>query len=195
MHWFQGAYRITVVTAQAAWPQRAIITMRGGKTVLIPGVIGASETIDTPAWGLELEHYYQGCWHPNVRAVIGKCQTTETGRSWTIRSRDRESSSGGTERSLVLRLDQAEGPAPALQPYTGSAVLGTCVGVPAPPASVPPAAVAPVAEAVHTHHGDLFQMPASAVGTGGNGAGKTTAHDSAAEAEVSPPSSTATYGG
>ncbi|MFE2472638.1 hypothetical protein [Streptomyces mirabilis] len=195
MHWFQGAYRITVVGAQAAWPQRVVVTMRGGRTVLIPGVIGASETVDAPAWELELEHYYQGCWHPNVRAVIGKWQTTEAGRSRTIHSRDRESSSGGTERSLVLRLDQAGGPAQALQPYAGGAVLGTCVGAPSPPASIPPAAAAPVARAVHAHRGDPFPLPVAAIGSGGDRAGKTAADDSATEAEVSPPGSTATYGG
>ncbi|MFG3056326.1 hypothetical protein ACGFZP_35970 [Kitasatospora sp. NPDC048239] len=117
---YRGAHRITVTGVQAEWPQRAVVTVRGGGTVVVPGVLGTSELIDADDWDLAVEHEYQNVWGPSIRAVVGRWEERAGTRSQVVRctDRDRLGSPGG--RSLVLRIDQ-EDPRPAAAPASASA--------------------------------------------------------------------------
>ncbi|MFF2045445.1 hypothetical protein ACFVVX_34010 [Kitasatospora sp. NPDC058170] len=118
---YRGTHRITVTGVQAEWPQRAVVTVRGGGTVVVPGVLGASEVIDAEDWDLAVEHEYQNTWGPSIRAVVGRWEERGGTRSQVVRctDRDRLGSPGG--RSLVLRIDQEDPQQRAAAPESASA--------------------------------------------------------------------------
>ncbi|MGV9270556.1 hypothetical protein ACWDRR_38615 [Kitasatospora sp. NPDC003701] len=117
---YRGAHRITVTGVQAEWPQRAVVTVRGGGTVVVPGVLGASELIDAEDWDLAVEYEYQGDWGPSVRAVVGRWEEHGATRSQVVRCTDRDGVGGPGGRSLVLRIDR-EDPRPPAAPEVASA--------------------------------------------------------------------------
>ncbi|MEV4616150.1 hypothetical protein AB0K43_26680 [Kitasatospora sp. NPDC049258] len=117
---YRGAHRITVTGVQAEWPQRAVVTVRGGGTVVVPGVLGASELIDAEDWDLAVEHEHQGAWGPSIRAVVGRWEERGGTRSQVIRCTDRDRVGNPGGRSLVLRIDQ-ERPRPPAAPEPAAA--------------------------------------------------------------------------
>ncbi|MGW3635210.1 hypothetical protein ACWD7F_34600 [Streptomyces sp. NPDC005122] len=110
---YRGACRITVVSVNAAWPQRIVVTIRRGSTLVIPGTAGASELIDAEEWDIALEHEYEGEWRPNIRAVLGKWTDRNNVQSQLIYSKDADWTGPARNfRNLVLRIDRAGTTAP-----------------------------------------------------------------------------------
>jgi hypothetical protein len=117
MPWYQGSSLVTVVEVDADFPQRAVLKIRGGATVVLDGTAGASHYIDgsqaASGWDLELEHEFEGEWMPNIRAVVGRWETVNGVPSQLIRSKDRDRLSDRRGRNLVLRIDRTTaGPDP-----------------------------------------------------------------------------------
>lgn len=113
MPWYEGPCRITVVGLQASWPQRVVVSIRRGATVIIPGTVGAGELIDDAGsghgWDLAVEHQYEGVWRPNIRAVLGKWTDHDGVRSQLIHSKDYDwPGRDNRERNLVIRIDRAD---------------------------------------------------------------------------------------
>ncbi|MFJ9950777.1 hypothetical protein [Kitasatospora sp. NPDC091207] len=117
---YRDAHRITVIGVQAEWPQRAVVTVRGGGTVVVPGVLGASELIDAADWDLAVEYEHEGAWGPSVRAVVGRWEERDGTRSQVIRCTDRDGIGNPGGRSLVLRIDR-EDPRPPAAPASAPA--------------------------------------------------------------------------
>ncbi|MER8187390.1 hypothetical protein [Kitasatospora sp. NPDC094015] len=118
---YRGAHRITVTGAQSEWPQRAVVTVRGGRTVVVPGVTGASELIDAEDWDLAVEHEYRGVWQPSIRAVVGRWEDRGGAPSQLVRCTDRDGTGNPGGRSLVLRIDR-EDPRPPAAPEPATAL-------------------------------------------------------------------------
>ncbi len=110
MPWYEGPCRITVVGVDADWPQRAVVTVRRGPTIVIDGVVGTSQVVDDGGaghgWDLAVEHQYEGVWRPNVRALVSKWTEVDGVRSQTIRSKDHDWPGRTEERNLVLRIER-----------------------------------------------------------------------------------------
>ncbi|MER6401218.1 hypothetical protein ABT263_35040 [Kitasatospora sp. NPDC001603] len=117
---YRGAHRITVTGVQADRPQRAVATVRGGGTVVVPGVVGASELIDAADWELSVEHEHDGAWGPSIRAVVGRWEERGGTHSQVVRCTDRDRSGYPGGRSLVLRIDR-EDPRPPAAPASAPA--------------------------------------------------------------------------
>ncbi|WP_033824052.1 hypothetical protein [Kitasatospora sp. MBT63] len=112
---YRGPHRITVTGVEAEWPQRAVVTVRGGRTIVVPGEPGAGELIDAEDWDLAVEHCHRGVWEPNIRAVVGRWEETGGVRRQLVRSTDRERPGNPGGRNLVLRIER-EDPRPAAAP-------------------------------------------------------------------------------
>lgn len=124
MPWYEGPCRITVVGVDADWPQRVVVSIRRGATVVVPGTVGASELIDDTGighgWDLAVEHQYEGSWRPNVRAVLGKWTELNGVRSQLIRSKDHDwAGRDNRERNLVIRIDRADAGGRVGRPESG----------------------------------------------------------------------------
>ncbi|MFF1908578.1 hypothetical protein [Kitasatospora sp. NPDC058218] len=117
---YRGAHRITVTGVQAEWPQRAVVSVRGGATVVVPGAVGASELIDAEDWDLAVEYEYEGVWGPSVRAVVGRWEERGGTLSQVVRCTDRDGVGNPGGRSLVLRIDR-EDPRPPAAPAPAAA--------------------------------------------------------------------------
>ncbi|HEY5836672.1 hypothetical protein [Streptomyces sp.] len=109
MAWYQGPCRITVTAVAADFPQRAVVTLSGGATVVIPGTAGESRLIDAAGFHLALEHEHGGTWRPNIRALQSRWTYVEGGRSQVIRSKDVDWPGDRAERNFVLRVDRLDG--------------------------------------------------------------------------------------
>ncbi|PBC71086.1 hypothetical protein BX265_5666 [Streptomyces sp. TLI_235] len=130
MTWYEGPCRITVVGVDADWPQRIVVDIRRGETVVIRGTVGASELIDDSAcghgWDLSLEHEYNGVWRPNVRATQGKWADVDGVRSQLVWSKDHDwPDRANRERNVVIRIDRAEARRPAAERTTRAVPVGT----------------------------------------------------------------------
>ncbi|GAA4881365.1 hypothetical protein [Kitasatospora terrestris] len=130
MTWYEGPCRITVVGVDADWPQRIVVEIRRGETVVIPGTVGASELIDDSAcgrgWDLSLEHEYDGAWRPNVRATQGRWADVDGVRSQLVWSKDHDwPNRANRERNVVIRIDRAEARRPAAERTTRAVPVGT----------------------------------------------------------------------
>jgi hypothetical protein len=55
-----GSWRVTVVRKDSCWPQRVVVT--GAADAVLPGVVGASETMSGDQWSLAVEHDPGGGW-------------------------------------------------------------------------------------------------------------------------------------
>lgn len=130
MPWYEGPCRITVVGVSASFPQRVVVNIRRGATVILPGTVGASQLIDDSAsrsgWDLALEHEYGGAWRPNIRAVLGKWAEADGVRSQLIHSKDVDwPGRGNRERNLVIRIERADVPRPSAEPLARATRVGT----------------------------------------------------------------------
>ncbi|WP_280723332.1 hypothetical protein [Kitasatospora sp. MAA4] len=119
----------------ASFPQRVVVNIRRGATVILPGTVGASQLIDDTAsrngWDLALEHEYGGAWRPNIRAVLGKWTETGGVRSQLIHSKDVDwPGRDNRERNLVIRIDRADVPRPSAEPVTRATRVGTEAAAP-----------------------------------------------------------------
>ncbi|MFD3998752.1 hypothetical protein [Streptomyces sp. NPDC058548] len=137
MAWYQGPSRITVTGVAADFPQRAVVTVDGGATVLvIPGAVGETLMIDSARFHLALEHEYQGVWRPNIRAVQSAWQYVDTGRRQIVRSKDVDWPRDRRERNFVLQIDRLEKDEPAA-PEQAVRRLGTEAAAPRQSAAAP----------------------------------------------------------
>ncbi|WP_329579554.1 hypothetical protein OG500_11930 [Kitasatospora sp. NBC_01250] len=104
---FEGAWRITVLSKNADFEQRAVVRGKYGAKVL-PGVAGASIEVDMESWGLALEHLLWGRnWEQNLRTIPGP--VTEQGgvRSQVLTSNDCHWPGKAMDYpNFVVRLDQ-----------------------------------------------------------------------------------------
>ncbi|WP_035799683.1 hypothetical protein [Kitasatospora mediocidica] len=114
----------------ASFPQRVVVNIRRGATVILPGTVGASRLIDDTAsrngWDLALEHEYGGAWRPNIRAVLGKWTEADGLRSQLIHSKDVDwPGRDNRERNLIIRIERADVPRPSAQPVAAATRAGT----------------------------------------------------------------------
>lgn len=108
MAWYQGPCRITVTGVDADWPQRAVVTVHGSRArSVVPGTVGATQLVDAQSWDLALEHYYDGEWRANVRAIASRWETVGGVESQVVRSKDHDWPGRTQERNLVLRIERA----------------------------------------------------------------------------------------
>lgn len=200
MPWYEGPCRITVVGVDADWPQRVVVSIRRGATVVVPGTVGASELIDDSGsghgWDLAVEHQYEGVWRPNVRAVLGKWTELDGVRSQLIRSKDHDwAGRDNRERNLVIRIDRAGAGGRENRPVdavsSGYRLRGTEQTV-SQPASQPAAA----ARRVGTESaGPRERAQSGAVRTSGAAPGEAVRTSGAAPAGIPSASPVATSGG
>ncbi|WP_371521767.1 hypothetical protein [Kitasatospora sp. NBC_01300] len=189
MAWYQGRSRITVTAVEGQWPQRAVVTVRGGRPVEIPGTVGASHLVDAERWELDLEHRRAGEWCPNIRAVQGRWQEVRGVRTQLVHSRNRDGGSDRSDRNLVLRIERVEpgDGAPVDVAAQGRATVPrTSAGQSgASGASAPRTSAAPV-------RGTSTTSSAPTVRTSGSGAGSAGSAPSAPSRAVTSTGGTAT---
>ncbi|MBD0676454.1 hypothetical protein [Streptomyces sp. CBMA156] len=106
MAWYQGPSRITVTAVEGRWPQRAVVTVRGGAPVEVPGEVGAVHVVDAESWQLDLEHRHEGEWCPNIRAVQGRWEEVRGVPTQVVHSRNRDLADDRRDRNLVLRIER-----------------------------------------------------------------------------------------
>ncbi|GHF73606.1 hypothetical protein GCM10018790_59280 [Kitasatospora xanthocidica] len=106
MAWYQGRSRITVTAVEGQWPQRAVVTVRGGARMELPGEVGAVRVVEGESWQLDLEHRHQGEWCPNIRAVQGRWQEIGGVSTQVVHSRNRDQAGDRQDRNLVLRIER-----------------------------------------------------------------------------------------
>ncbi|MFF7635109.1 hypothetical protein ACFZB9_18430 [Kitasatospora sp. NPDC008050] len=173
MPWYEGSCRITVIGVAASWPQRAVVSIRRGATIVIPGIVGAGEVIDgsvaSHGWDLSVEHQYEGVWRPNVRAIQGKWTDSEHGRSQLIRSKDHDWPGDTSERNLVIRIDRVGSGVPAPGVVAGARRSGV-ERVAAPVVGQQTTARRAVTESVPAATPVREQIPARWSGTGSTSA-------------------------
>ncbi|MFD7904093.1 hypothetical protein ACFV4F_14065 [Kitasatospora sp. NPDC059722] len=104
---FHGAWRITVLTRDADFEQRAVVRGPHG-TRVIPGRPGATLEVDEDTWTLALEHLAWGrTWEPNVRTTPGPLTDHAGLRGRLLTSSDRHFPGKPLDyANFVLRLEQ-----------------------------------------------------------------------------------------
>ncbi|MEE1781762.1 hypothetical protein PUR71_02270 [Streptomyces sp. SP17BM10] len=114
---FHGAWRITVLTRDADFEQRAVVRGPHG-TRVVPGRPGATLEVDEDTWTLALEHLAWGrTWEPNQRTTTGPLTDHAGLRSRLLTSSDRHFPGKPLDYpNLVLRLDQPTTALRALRP-------------------------------------------------------------------------------
>ncbi|MGW2254822.1 hypothetical protein ACWCXH_32255 [Kitasatospora sp. NPDC001660] len=164
MAWYQGPSRITVTAVEGQWPQRAVVTVRGGAPVEIPGTVGAVHLVDAASWQLDLEHCHEGEWSPNIRAVQGRWQEIRGVPTQLVHSRNRDRAGDRQDRNLVLRIERVEpgGGAPTTTPGLPTARRTSTVTARTTAASGPVATAAgPGTRTTTSTAGSDFLQPAA----------------------------------
>ncbi|MER8104121.1 hypothetical protein [Kitasatospora sp. NPDC094016] len=193
MAWYQGQSRITVTAVEGQWPQRAVVTVRGGRPVEIPGTVGASHLVDAERWELDLEHRREGEWCPNIRAVQGRWQEVRGVLTQVVHSRNRDGCGDRSDRNLVLRIERVEsgGGAPVDVAAQGRATAprtSTDRPVAASGASAPRTSAAPVRGTSTTSSAPTVRTSGSGIESAGSGSSAPSRAVTSTGAAATPPS-------
>lgn len=114
-----------MIGVDSEYPQRVVVSIRRGETLIIPGTVDTSRYVEDnkpgAGWDLAVEHQIEGAWIPNIRALLGKWTEVNGIQTQIIRSRDRDQRRDTAERNLVLRLERTSA-GPATAPATARTV-------------------------------------------------------------------------
>ncbi|MEW2444470.1 hypothetical protein [Micromonospora marina] len=102
---FEGTWRLSVLAAEAAWPQRVVVT--GGIQTVVAGQPGRVEVLRGRRWRLDFEHDPGGGWRPDDRVLVEPRRRDGNRVSTVIRCKDRDWRHDRAPNDLVVRLDAA----------------------------------------------------------------------------------------
>jgi hypothetical protein len=102
-----GSWRVTVVRKDSHWAQRVVVT--GAANGVMPGVVGASETVSGDRWRLAVEHDSGGGWRPSEYVHADPVKDRDGRASRIVASKDHYWPGDSHPNDLVLLLDHVGG--------------------------------------------------------------------------------------
>lgn len=102
-----GSWRVTVVRKDSYWAQRVVVT--GAANGVVPGVVGASETMSGDHWSLAVEHDPGGGWRASEYVHADPVKDRDGRASRIVASKDHYWPGDSHPDDLVLLLDHVGG--------------------------------------------------------------------------------------
>ncbi|GAB2800257.1 hypothetical protein GCM10027176_00270 [Actinoallomurus bryophytorum] len=102
-----GSWRVTVVRKDSDWAQRIVVT--GAVSGVVPGVVGASETMSGDRWCLAVEHDFGGGWQASEYVHADPVKDRDGRASRIVASKDHYWPGDSHPDDLVLLLDHVGG--------------------------------------------------------------------------------------
>lgn len=99
---FRGSWQLTVIGADACWPQRVVVN--SDTVMVIPGRVGEVATVAGDLWWLTVEHDPGDGWRPNVRTLSGGVHVRAGRMTRLVRSKDGDRPGGRRPNDLKLAL-------------------------------------------------------------------------------------------
>lgn len=104
---YHGPCRVIVTSVEALWPQRVAVRISDHiYAAVVPGTPGATCQIDEDRWELLLQHWVDGRWRTNLRALVGEWIVHGDVERQVIRSKDHDWPGDRDERNLVVTLER-----------------------------------------------------------------------------------------
>ncbi|MDN3357659.1 hypothetical protein [Actinomadura sp. DC4] len=99
----QGSWRVTVIRKDSDWAQRVVVT--GAAQGIVPGVVGASETMSGERWSLGVEHDWGRGWQTSEYVHADPVKDRDGRASRIVASKDHYWPGDSHPNDLVLLLD------------------------------------------------------------------------------------------